>query len=165
MVRFSFTDGKLKASKRLLGDLQLTGDEVVEVFVPPFSFTTRIYRDSSCVRIYVPAQFHGLVPRDFWASVRRSGGNGRAYVSVTWLLGQVVLDVFDVGYLRILDKIPSSKTPRYDRGMGYCGSCGAAYPLELSRFCPICGRQLRTRSRRGTRLATACYIHLQEASP
>lgn len=118
----------------------VSGDPV-EVVIPPFSFSSRFLVDEA-TRIYVPAAFAAVVPREFWAHVGRHGGS--------WIvarMGQTRLDLFDLDALGMMDGVPRCGSPRYGRGMGYCGRCASAFPLAVFGRCPYCGSALRTRPR------------------
>ena len=141
--RFRFTGGRLKAAKSLSRDFGVRGGERVEVFIPPYSFRSKVMVDDSSMRIYVPASFHSLVPEEFWAVVRRGDGG----LIVSQFVGQTSLDLFDLERLRAMGLVPSCRSPKYGRGMGYCSVCASAYPLDEFRRCPFCGTILRSRPR------------------
>jgi len=75
--------------------------------------------------------------------VRRDNGG----LIVFQLMGRTSLDIFDLERLKAIGLIPLCKSPKYDRGMGYCSVCASAYPLDEFRRCPFCRTILRSRPR------------------
>ena len=131
------------SAKTLAKDFGIRNGESVEVFIPPYSFHSKITIDDGSTRIYVPAFFHSLIPEEFWGVVRRGNGG----LIITQLVGQTSLDLFDLERLRAMGLIPRCKSPKYRKGMGYCSVCASAYPLDEFKRCPICGTLLRSRPR------------------
>ena len=133
-----YDSSRLKVPVRLVKSLNIPSE--VEVFLKGFSFRSRIDGNG---RMYVPSYLKGLLGDEEWVWVVK-GEDGRFRVVEYREDPQLRLDEFEYTPFKPL---PSCSMPRYSRGVGWCGRCGVAYPIEFG-YCPRCGMKLRTRPRK-----------------